>query len=516
MNKKSYTRISLFIIVMNRIVTLLSRTKRTSMATDNIRLVSQIVEDILHGAKLLPQVIRKHALLLLVLISARASQIVIVTSLLLIPLVLNPMADTLLEKIFPPQEKETFMGLIKTSEEDPRLESYKEGVSVLLWVLSAGLVGTLFLLKIPEVVREGEKQSLKMQEDAYGQSLHDLEASLQSYRSALGLTLNNYRTQALIEKIKTLEITLYKKQYPPSAGIVAPPQSEATIVLSAEEVKRQEKASKFRSRYQIIKDVGRGTMGVVYHAHDEVLDRDVALKELPTVTVSDKSALERFQHEAKALAKLSHPGIVQVYDFVEEENHAWIVMELVTGGDMEDMLRNKGSFDLQETLNYGSILADALAYAHSKGIVHRDFKASNVLITLEKMPKIADFGLAKVIHTNNHTIAGTILGSPSYVSPEQAEGKPADARSDIYSLGILLYRMLAGKVPFEGENLSSILLQHITKKPVALAELVQKLPKEIERLIMRMLEKHPDKRLQEASSVAEILRRYLNDGCLIE
>jgi len=480
------------------------------MVTDKIALISQTVGDIQHGVKLLPQVIRKHTLLLLVLMSARASQIVIVTSLLLIPFVLNPIADTMLEKIFPPQEKERFMGLIKTTQENPHLESYKDSASVLLWVLSASLVVVFFLLKIPDVVREGEERSLKMQEDADGQSLYDLEAGIQIYRSALGLTLNDYRTQALVEKIKTLEKTFYNKKDQTSAGIEAPLQNEATIVLSTDEVKKQVKASNFKSRYKIIKDVGHGSMGLIYHAHDEVLDRDVALKKLPTVTVSDESALERFRHEAKALAKLSHPGIVQVYDFVEEDNHAWIVMEFVTGGDMEDMLRSKGSFNLQETLKYGSILADALAYAHSKGIVHRDFKASNVLITLEKMPKIADFGIAKIIHTSQNTIAGTILGSPSYLSPEQAEGKSADERSDIYSLGILLYRMLAGKVPFEGEDLSSILMQHITKKPVALAKLVHELPEEIESLIMRMLEKNPDKRSQEVSSVAEILRLHIN------
>jgi hypothetical protein len=479
------------------------------MVTDNVRLIRQTVEDIQHGAKLLPHVIRKHALLLLVLIKARASQVVIVTSLLLIPFFLNPITDTLLEQIFPPQVKESFLGLIKTSEEDPRLEKYKDGVGILLWLMSAGIAGVLFLLKIPEVVSEGEKRSLRMQEDADRRSENDLEAGLQIYRSALGLTFNDHRTRALAEKIKTIETTLYKKQDQISNAIESPHLSEATIMLSPEEIKRQEKASKFRSRYKIIKDVGRGTMGVVYHAHDEILDRDVALKELPVATVSDKSSLKRFRHEAKALAKLSHPGIVQVYDFVEEDNYAWIVMELVTGGNLENTLLNKGSFDLQETLKYGSILADALSYAHSKGIVHRDLKASNILIALEKMPKIGDFGLAKVIHTSHHTVAGTILGSPSYLSPEQAEGKPADARSDIYSLGILLYRMLAGKVPFEGETMASILMQHINMKPVSLSELVHELPEEIESLIMRMLEKQPDERLQDASSVAEILRQHI-------
>ena len=480
------------------------------MIADKIDLISRLAGDFEHGVKLLPKIIRKHALLLLVIISARTSQIVLVTSLLLIPLVLNPVADTLLEKIFPPQKKERFMGLIKTAEEDPRLESYKSNVSFLLWVLSAGLVVLSFISKIPDVVREGEKRSLKMQEDADRKTLQDLESGIQSYRSALGLTLNDHREQVLLDKIRSLEKEPHNKKDQAAVRMEDQIHNDTTILISKNKVKEHVRGSNFKSRYKIIKDIGRGSMGLVYQAHDEVLDRDVALKELPAVTVADESALKRFRYEAKALAKLSHPGIVQVFDFVEEENHAWMVMELVTGGDMEDMLCSKEKFDLQETLKYGSVLADALAYAHTKGIVHRDFKASNVLITLDNMPKIADFGLAKIIHTSQHTIAGTVLGSPSYLSPEQAEGKPADARSDIYSLGILLYRMLSGVVPFKGENLSSILMQHVSKKPAALSKLVRDIPNEIENLIMGMLEKNPDKRVKEASSVSESLGLHVN------
>ncbi len=260
------------------------------------------------------------------------------------------------------------------------------------------------------------------------------------------------------------------------------------------------------NRYTIKKTLGKGAMGVVYLAHDSVLERDVAVKELHSNLASKSGLMKRFRSEAKVLAKMAHPGIVQIYDLVETNNCVWIVMEFVKGEDLAGYLEKRGVLPPKEVCAIGAQIAEALAYAHSLGIVHRDFKPANVLLANNGMPKIMDFGLAKLAQSSEfHTAAGTILGTPVFMSPEQAAGQQADARSDIYSFGITLYYMSTGKVPFMGE-LASILAQHINTPPNPPKALNPEIPDSLQNVIMSLLEKDPSKRVQDMATVAGMLK----------
>jgi serine/threonine-protein kinase len=206
-----------------------------------------------------------------------------------------------------------------------------------------------------------------------------------------------------------------------------------------------------------------------------------------------------------ALAQLSHPHIVQVYDFVQEGDQAWIAMELVDGQDLDKHLKKTGSFPIGDTVQVSIQMAEALAYAHKRGVIHRDFKPANVILTSEDSAKITDFGLAKLARSSIHTQAGSIMGTPAYMSPEQAQGKRVDSRSDIYAFGVTLYRMLSGHLPFEGD-LESIMAQKLTAEPTQIPELEERIPERLKQIVFKMLNKKLDKRPASMDEIAETLK----------
>jgi predicted Ser/Thr protein kinase len=260
-------------------------------------------------------------------------------------------------------------------------------------------------------------------------------------------------------------------------------------------------------RYRLDEELARGGMGAVYRGHDQVLGRPIALKQLRAEFAGTPDLVERFRQEARALARLTHPNIVQVHDLVQRDDRWWIVMELIDGGDLGDLLHQEGPLTPTHVAQLAEPVARALGCAHEHGVVHRDVKPENVLLTVDQIPKLTDFGLAKLLESGGSTQVGSVLGSPAYMSPEQAAGEPADESSDIYSLGVTLYEMLVGHVPFAGDT-SAVLAKHITGRPEALRDLDPAIPESLEQLVLEMLRKDKFERPSDMTLVGDRLLAF--------
>ncbi len=261
--------------------------------------------------------------------------------------------------------------------------------------------------------------------------------------------------------------------------------------------------------FEILAPLGAGGMGEVYRARDTRLDRPVAVKVLPHDKISDPERKRRFVQEAKAASALNHPNIVTIYDIGQAEGIDFIAMEYVDGRTLEDLVGRKG-LKLTDALKYGVQIADALAAAHAAGIIHRDLKPGNVMVTGGGQVKVLDFGIAKLIEPATGELAstrtavteeGTLLGTAAYMSPEQAEGRKVDARSDIFSFGAVLYEMITGRRAFQGDSNLGILSAILEKDPTPVSTLVEQTPADLERLVARCLRKDPERRLQHMGDV---------------
>lgn len=250
-------------------------------------------------------------------------------------------------------------------------------------------------------------------------------------------------------------------------------------------------------------------MAVVYKGLDETLQRPVAIKVLRPDYSCDTDFVRRFRREAQAAANLFHPNIVNVYDIGEERGMHYIVMEYVEGKTLKEVIREKGKLDPTEAARITLQICDALEKAHSSGIVHRDIKPHNILIDSSGRVKVTDFGIARAVSNSTLTKAGTMMGSAHYVSPEQAQGEPADERSDIYSLGITFYEMLTGKVPFDAEEPLGLALKHVEEEPAPPSEVDPGVPEDLDPIVMKCLEKDPRLRPQSARELANVLGSWL-------
>ena len=264
-------------------------------------------------------------------------------------------------------------------------------------------------------------------------------------------------------------------------------------------------------RYEIVAELGRGAMGVVYKARDPQIDRLVAVK---TVSLrgqepdEEKEFRMRFMHEAQAAGRLHHPGIVAIFDVGEnpENQDPYIVMEYVAGEPLNRILAREKKLPLTTALQLAEEVADALDYAHTQGVIHRDIKPANILVTPDGHAKIADFGIAK-LNLAHFTVPGRVLGTPAYMAPEQLSGEGVDGRSDLFSLGVILYAMVTGHSPFQGDSATTVCFKVANREPVAASALDLNLPRELDYVISRAMAKDPKQRYQRGAEFAEDVRQ---------
>jgi tRNA A-37 threonylcarbamoyl transferase component Bud32 len=257
-------------------------------------------------------------------------------------------------------------------------------------------------------------------------------------------------------------------------------------------------------RYEIKAEIGRGGMATVYHAYDPRFEREVALKVLPREMLHDPQFRTRFEREAKTIAMLEHPAIVPVYDFGEEEGQPYFVMRYMNGGSLTERMKH-GPMSVQDAAHLFGRLAPALDEAHAKGIIHRDLKPGNILFDQYGEPYISDFGIAKIAATQSNVTGSAILGTPAYMSPEQAQGVGIDGRSDIYGLGVILFELLTGQQPYHGDTPMSVVVKHITEPVPHILDVKPDLPPAIEAVIEKAMAKDRDKRFSTVKALTNAL-----------
>ena len=272
------------------------------------------------------------------------------------------------------------------------------------------------------------------------------------------------------------------------------------------------------NRYEIISKTGVGGMATVYVARDKVLNRDVAVKVLKDEFTTDDEFVKRFNSEAQAAASLTHDNIVSIYDVGNEDGIYYIVMELVRGKTLKQIINEEGALPWKWSVNIAGQIASALEMAHKNNIVHRDIKPHNIIITEDGVAKVTDFGIAKAVSNSTITAFGTTIGSVHYFSPEHARGGYTDAKSDIYSLGVVMYEMLTGKVPFDADTPVSVALKHMQEEPIPPIELNPNIPEAVNKIILKALKKEPMQRYQTSMELLQDLKEALKnpDGDFVE
>src|SRR4051794_25660818 len=265
-------------------------------------------------------------------------------------------------------------------------------------------------------------------------------------------------------------------------------------------------------RYEVHRRLARGGMAEVFLARDQALDRPVAVKILFPEFAADPAFVERFRREAQAAANLSHPNIVGVYDWGSESGTYYIVMEYVEGQALAEVIRDAGPLHPRRAAEVIFEVAGALGFAHQRGVVHRDVKPGTVLISTTGTAKVTDFGIARALSSpaDDLTQAGSVMGTATYFSPEQAQGFTVDARSDLYSLGVVLYEMVCGRPPFTGDTPVAIAYKHVQEAPPRPTSIVSGIPEGLEAIIGKLLAKNPDSRYLSADDLRSDLRRFLD------
>ncbi len=357
-------------------------------------------------------------------------------------------------------------------------------------------------------------------------SSHDLIAPMGPWYSLLYAALlvggAMWLTVRWVGRISALQRTVesWRKpaEEPPSEEEAAPVEkTETTVILrpSAKDTRERPPSSVTRStpttlgRYKVLRELGRGAMSVVYLGKDPKIQRFVAIKTLRLDGGDDPKDLQefktRFYREAESTGRMSHPNIVTIYDAGGEDGLAFIAMEYLEGTTLKERCRKEALLPPSEAIDIVATVAEALDHAHGQGIVHRDIKPANIMVTKDRQVKVMDFGIAKMADTTK-TTTGVMLGTPGYMSPEQVLGKPVDGRTDIYSLGLVLFELLTGQKPFHAENLTALLYKIVHEPPPAVTSLRADLTPDLEPIFDRVLHKDPVYRYHRAKEFAQALR----------
>ena len=271
------------------------------------------------------------------------------------------------------------------------------------------------------------------------------------------------------------------------------------------------KGQKINDRYEILKSIGEGGMANVYLAHDIILDRDVAIKVLRGDLAGDEKFVRRFQREALSASSLSHPNIVEMYDVGEDNGTYYIVMEYIEGQTLKQMIKKRGKLALSEAIDIMLQITDGMKEAHDSYIIHRDLKPQNILVKENGEAKITDFGIAMALNSTQLTQTNSVMGSVHYLPPEQASGKGATIKSDIYSMGILFYELLTGKLPFKGDNAVEIALKHMKNDIPSVREQNDSIPQSVENIILKATAKNPKNRYETVSDMHDDLLTCMNE-----
>lgn len=437
------------------------------------------------AVRLAPSLLRKPRLVWLWLHSARRAQLALVTCVALLAIAAPTTFGSIADAVYPPITTEQRVLIVFSHDQTfihPSRNTLYEALLAGSRVLAAALVLLLLIGHIPASVALGRRRARVL--------------------FAMSVEQNDLTERARLHTLAHALLVDDDGSFPDPAS--QQPTVAKTMLISLTKPKSTRYLGA-NDRYRLDKVIGSGGMGVVHAGYDTVLKRPVALKQLFGHLVNDAEQSERFRQEATALAAVTHNHIVGIYDLLEEAECFWIVMELLTGGSLGDRLRDGPALSLAHSVDITCKIADGLGYAHSQGMVHRDVKPMNILFTASGTPKLADFGNAKIALPSVHTQHGVTLGSPIYMSPEQAAGETVDHRSDIYSLGITLYHMLTGKIPFDGD-LGAILAKHISQEPQAPNELNKEISDELTAIVLKMIDKKAADRYQDTGSLISALR----------